>query len=124
MPPLASTRFYISICEFFWDPESTGYAFLDTRKPWDLPLDVHLWGPESDGYAVLGHQKIKEFATGYAFGARSPLDMIFFGSGIQWICFFGAGSSRDFGARNRMDMLFWNTRKRRDLALDMLFWGP
>ena len=32
MPPLASTRFYISICVLFWGPESTGYAFLGYQK--------------------------------------------------------------------------------------------
>ena len=133
---------------FFWGPESNGYAFLgagvqwicffgarspmdmlfwDTRKPRDLPLDMlfwgpesngyvflgprvqsicFFWGPESNGYAFLGYQKTKGFATGYAF----------LGPGVPWICFFGA--------RSPLDMLFCDTRKPRDLPLDMLFWGP
>ena len=130
----------------FWGPESNGYAFLgagvqwicffgarspmdmlfwDTRKPRDLPLDMLFWGPESNGYAFLGYQKTKGFAT-------STLDLLTDTCGSprskkqcvnttlprhsHWICFFGA--------RSPLDMLFCDTRKPRDLPLDMLFWGP
>ena len=105
MPPLASTRFSVSICVLFWGPESTGYAFLGYQKTKGFATGYAFlgpgvqWiccfgiGPESNGHAFLGYQKTKGFATGYAF----------LGPGVQWICFFGA--------RSPMDMLFWDTRK-------------
>ena len=97
----------------FWGPESNGYAFLGAGVQWIC----FFWGPESNGYAFLGYQKTKGFATGYAF----------LGPGVQWICFFWGPEFNQyafFGARSPMDMLFWDTRKPRDLPLDMLFWGP
>ena len=106
MPPLASTRFSVSICVLFWGPESTGYAFL-------------------------GYQKTKGFATGYAFLGPGVQWICCFGipenQGIcHWICFFGAPESNGYAflGPSPMDMLFWDTRKPRDLQLDTLFCGP
>ena len=79
------------------------------------------------------------------FGARSPMDMLFWGPefngyaflgpGVQWICFFGIPENQGichwicfFGARSPMDMFFWGPEFNQYAffgarsPMDMLFW--